>query len=369
MLPVSAGLRDSRQPASAPVARSPRTTPVQLHAMERPEDVGDRERFLSVPGFAMTSTSTIITSQTTSTTAPRRRPWHKLLWVHQPYPDNYVDASFLSQLKRNLHVQQYSFWALSSDSTVIILHASTVMLFVCVFVVIYNLDWDPAWFAATGSTCTLVGYAVWDRCAHSSSAASRAATAKSAALIVSTLLGLSPVLKSLTQSTSSDSIWAISVWLFLLNIFFHDYSAAPARTAPVSASSTPTYAAVPPTTLSTNLAIAAAIVLASRLSTTLSVFSFLLFSIELFGLFPIFSRWLRTYSFLAHLGLTAVFIIVTECGMFRIGGWWAFAVWTAVLVSAAFIAPGWLIALQKYKNEIQGPWDPAKPVLRSGYAL
>ncbi|KAK9236125.1 phosphatidylinositol N-acetylglucosaminyltransferase subunit C [Lipomyces kononenkoae] len=279
-----------------------------------------------------------------------RRPWRKLLWVRQPYPDNYVDASFLSQLKRNLHVQQYSFWALSSDSTVIISHVYSVAILVSVFVAIYKDKYNPAWFASIGSFCTLVGYFAWDGLGKENTT-SRTATAKSAILIVSTLLGLSPVLKSLTQSTSSDSIWAISFWLFLLNVFFHDYSIGSKKTFPP--------------TLSTNLAIAAATVLASRLSTTLSVFSFLLFSIELFGLFPIFSRWLRSYSFVAHLILTSILAVVTEVGMFYIGGWWALGVWSIAILSAVFVAPGWLIALQKYKNEIQGPWDPAKPVLRS----
>ncbi|KAK9463314.1 phosphatidylinositol N-acetylglucosaminyltransferase subunit C [Lipomyces oligophaga] len=282
-------------------------------------------------------------------TLESRKPWRKLLWVHQPYPDNYVDLSFLSQLKRNMHVQQYSFWALSSDSTVIISHVATVVLFACVFIVIYNFDWNPAWFAGSGSICTLIAYFIWVYLGDNSTNIS--ATSKSATLIVSTLLGLSPVLKSLTQSTSSDSIWAISVWLFILNIFFHDYSVGPQKT-------------VPPT-LSTNVAIAAAIVLASRLSTTLSVFGFLLFSIQIFGLFPVFSRWLRSYSFPGHLLLTAFLISITEYGTFLIGGWWALGVWTAAIISAAFLAPGWLIALQKYKNEIQGPWDTAKPVLRS----
>ncbi|KAK9478351.1 phosphatidylinositol N-acetylglucosaminyltransferase subunit C [Lipomyces japonicus] len=277
------------------------------------------------------------------------RPWRKLLWVHQPYPDNYVDASFLSQLKRNLHVQQYSYWALASDSTVIISHLCTVALFVSVFIVIYNFNWEPAWFAWTGSFCALIGYFTWDYFGENST--NRTATAKSSVLIVSTLLGLSPVLKSLTQSTSSDSIWAISFWLFLLNIFFHDYSFGRRQTFPP--------------TLSTNLALAAAIVLASRLSTTLSVFSFILFSIQLFGLFPIFSRWLRAYSFVGHLILTFILVVITEIGMLVIGGSWAIAIWSTVILIAVFVAPGWLIGLQKYKNEIQGPWDPAKPVLRN----
>lgn len=51
----------------------------------------------------------------------------------------------------------------------------------------------------------------------------RLAIAKSAVLIFAALLGLSPILKSLTRSTSSDSIWAGSCWLFVMNLFFFDY--------------------------------------------------------------------------------------------------------------------------------------------------
>ncbi|KAL8947408.1 MAG: hypothetical protein Q9222_006307 [Ikaeria aurantiellina] len=51
----------------------------------------------------------------------------------------------------------------------------------------------------------------------------RLATAKSAVLIYCGLLGLSPILKSLTMSTSKDSIWAISAWLMCINILFFDY--------------------------------------------------------------------------------------------------------------------------------------------------
>ena len=51
----------------------------------------------------------------------------------------------------------------------------------------------------------------------------RLATAKSALLIYCALLGLSPILKSLTKSTTSDSIWALSCWLMCINVFFFDY--------------------------------------------------------------------------------------------------------------------------------------------------
>jgi hypothetical protein len=38
---------------------------------------------------------------------------------------------------------------------------------------------------------------------------------------------LSPILKSLTRSTTSDSIWALSTWLLLMNVAFFDYSGGP----------------------------------------------------------------------------------------------------------------------------------------------
>ncbi|KAB2107414.1 hypothetical protein AG0111_0g3790 [Alternaria gaisen] len=60
--------------------------------------------------------------------------------------------------------------------------------------------------------------------ALSGRAQQRLATAKSALLIYAALLGLSPILKSLTRSTTSDSIWALSTWLLMMNVAFFDYS-------------------------------------------------------------------------------------------------------------------------------------------------
>ncbi|KAL8821094.1 MAG: hypothetical protein Q9223_000819 [Gallowayella weberi] len=51
----------------------------------------------------------------------------------------------------------------------------------------------------------------------------RLETIKSAVLICCVLRGLSPILKSLTLSTSEDSIWALSSILMCINILFFDY--------------------------------------------------------------------------------------------------------------------------------------------------
>ncbi|KAH0844141.1 hypothetical protein AYO21_02104 [Fonsecaea monophora] len=236
----------------------------------------------------------------------------------------------------------------------------------------------------------------------------RLKTLKSASLIYFALLGLSPILKSLTRSTSSDSIWALATWLLIINIFFFDYGSLYLPKKPENApqgpgisNATPTDPAPPqlsnafrappfPSSLSTNAALMASTVLASRLMTTTAVFSLTLFSIQVFGLFPVFRRHLHYKSFKLHLLLTFALVTMSTCGLGLIlsksythtygncGLCWGW-IWHVILrstigfmvggLSTAFVMGGcswWLIGLQRYKNVVIGPWDPAKPVLAGG---
>ncbi|KAA6408251.1 MAG: GPI2-domain-containing protein [Lasallia pustulata] len=266
----------------------------------------------------------------------RKGVWKKLLWVKQPYPDNYTDPpSFLSHLQRNPRLLPYDFWPLVADSTVIVQHICSVAIFLCCFAGIIQQRVSPVAVVNCGSASTLLGYLLWDFWLGREEAAKalhettppppplpstptpgpatptpaapprhptprarprprtpsppapppptpppparppapralsarnqqRLATAKSAVLIYSALLGLSPILKSLTKSTTSDSIWAMSTWLMCINVFFFDYGGGAVG--------------VPfPASLSTNAALMASTVLASRLPSTTHVFSLTLF--------------------------------------------------------------------------------------------
>jgi hypothetical protein len=46
---------------------------------------------------------------------------------------------------------------------------------------------------------------------------------KEVVLFAAILLSLSPIMKTLTEDTSNDTIYALSVCLFFANILFHDY--------------------------------------------------------------------------------------------------------------------------------------------------
>jgi phosphatidylinositol glycan class C protein len=389
------------------------------------------------------------------------------LWVKQSYPDNYTDEeTFLDHLQRNPRLRPYEFWPLVADSTIIVQHVCSVVIFVCCFIAIHQepARVSPQTVVGWATLGTVAGWVVLDYWqsqeeadaaaateAHrgsgendeadkeSSSPASdaasfgmpfkeqhiplaatptgqysiphsrnpslnsvggmsstaqspvvategsnfnsvppsptyggawnaqpstlstrikeRLATIKSAILIYCSLLGLSPILKSLTKSTSSDSIWAISSWLMLLNVMTFDYGAGPEAKFPAP--------------LSTNAALMASTVLASRLPTTTHVFSLTLFSIEVFGLFPVFRRHLRHHSWTGHLWLTTFLVILASGGLsMTISGGGYFMGIVGIVLGGIItglsmgMTSWWLIGLQRYKNEIHGPWDPARPVIR-----
>lgn len=148
------------------------------------------------------------------------------------------------------------------DTTIIVQHLASVAIFCCCFVAIIQGKVSPLSVVGWATLCTVLAWVLWDHWqgqkleanrntaakdsdadadadeasddSHPDSAPAptsryqqRVSTIKSAVLIYAALLGLSPILKSLTKSTTSDSIWAISTWLLMMNVAFFDYSSGP----------------------------------------------------------------------------------------------------------------------------------------------
>ncbi|KAJ3372046.1 hypothetical protein GGF31_002308 [Allomyces arbusculus] len=57
------------------------------------------------------------------------------------------------------------------------------------------------------------------------SARDQTSTAKSVIILVAVVLALSPILKTLTMDTSSDSIWALATLFFICHLLMSDYRA------------------------------------------------------------------------------------------------------------------------------------------------
>lgn len=288
--------------------------------------------------------------------------WKKLLYLAQPYPDNYTDPCFLSQIKRNTTVAKYSYWHLVDHFSLIVLHLATIVLVELTFIGIYDRGWDPVVPVVIAAAGVLVGMVAWDRVTGQKTAlfaqnspkpkVDQWTTLRSALVVVLIVLVLSPVLKSLTRSTSSDSIWALSLILCLFNMLCHDYAMDP-HLAP--------YRPI----LSTNLSLLNALVLASRLSSSLHVFCFVVFAAVINILVPLYDVGIRRRNPASLLHKIVVFVF---CSAVCVATTYLFGpglvlVWLVTMAGIALMLPAYFLWVQQYKNELQGPWDPAKPII------
>lgn len=291
-----------------------------------------------------------------------------MLWKSQPYPDNYVPPEvFLASLQRNAHFRPYTYWPLVFLACTITQHVSVILVFLGTFVRLNEHLLDPRTLIWACIASFLVCYAMWillDRGKRhpnaqksgDSNSKNHLKTLKSSIMVFLTLVSLSPVLRTLTAATSSDSIWALSAVLFLLNTLLADYTATNnAQHGEIHSRLT--------SVLSMNAAISASVVLASRLSTDISVFALILFAVLSFVLYPIMKPRLQGLS----TGLW-LFITAALCGfavyLLAPLSTTVTAICAVVLFSITFVAPMLLVWAQKYKNNIRGPWDVAVPKVR-----
>jgi phosphatidylinositol N-acetylglucosaminyltransferase subunit C len=282
----------------------------------------------------------------------------KILWKRPLHSDSYIPpGSFLSSLRKNPNFHPYTYWHLVSLSLSITQHLATIFIFISVFVRLKERTLDPRLLVWIASTCFILGYVTWEvldclskrpRREH----ADRAKNVKSSILIFLSLMSLSPVLRTLTAATSSDSIWALSASLFILNAVLADYSSSVTPNGPVNERLT--------SVLSMNAAISSSVVLASRLPDDLAVFALILFSVQALALFPILRRRLQTCPVAFRAALTwclSLAAIILTMPLSRSVTW----LYTLVLFFVSLAAPAVLVWAQKYKNEIRGPWDVAVP--------
>ncbi|KAJ2826745.1 glycosylphosphatidylinositol anchor biosynthesis, partial [Coemansia erecta] len=73
-----------------------------------------------------------------TTSAQHRRPWRKLLYIPQDYPDDYVDNTFLMELQKNANVRMYNYSTVVMQTTVVTQHISSIAVFIAVFINLYR---------------------------------------------------------------------------------------------------------------------------------------------------------------------------------------------------------------------------------------
>jgi phosphatidylinositol N-acetylglucosaminyltransferase subunit C len=243
----------------------------------------------------------------------QRMKWQRHLHSNQPYPDNYVDSSFLAHLVKTTEAEQpASVLQVALESAVLVEQISATILFLCCYGLL--LHSGRPFFAyiafADAACCLLLAGAISivrllpnRPDVQSSSITARTSVQWAQAIrfccvVLVSLLALSPILKTLTQSYCNDSLWTLTGLLLLIHLITHDYSLQPGPRKV-------------PGILSMNAAMSASILLASRLSSATHAFACISIAVQIFALLPIFRDHIRFHSELAHGILTFTTILMT----------------------------------------------------------
>ena len=261
-----------------------------------------------------------------------KNQWSKVLYINNGLADNYTDAKFLNELEHNLHFKPVDSWSACLASTRISTQINVVVIFWICFFMLKNKS--PYWEVIYGSLAALIvtAYVV------AQGVGDLPNVLKNLLPILAIGYCCTPMLKTLTDTISTDSIYAICVMLMLVHLSFHQYEEDGVYASPY---------------LSLNAAVCAAICLASRLQDTTYAFLLLTLAVAAFALFPELYEALN-YTLVAFVVTT----IIAMAFILSISVTYAILLFTTlVLVNIVF--PLSFVWAQKYKDNLHGPWDEA----------
>jgi len=273
--------------------------------------------------------------------------WRKVLYEKQGVPDNYVDKSFLEELQTNLNVKTYTKLYAIRETGVVTQEICSVVTFIVTFIYLENDFLQPLYLFVGSSLTVLVLYFTFKLIifggVNNSNGKHRTwiDDTKSAAFFLLFGFGLSPILKTLMDTVSTDTIYAMASFMMLIHLICHDYG----LTSPIVSSS-----------ISLNAAIFATVCLASRLATVEGAFVLLTLSVKAFALYPVFRQHLQVSK--TNFLLTAVMLLIALVSLYSVSIT-AALLFLSVIIFVNLICPLWFVNWQSYKENIHGPWDEA----------
>ncbi|PFH32562.1 phosphatidylinositol n-acetylglucosaminyltransferase [Besnoitia besnoiti] len=283
--------------------------------------------------------------------SPSPPPWEKVLWRRQAYPDNYVDESFLDSLICNANMRAYVYADLCRATAAVTQHVSLIVAFTVFYIMFEKKRVSVAWLFAVDFALLFLGFTL--RFFADDDLHKLCRGLWSAVVGLGCLRILAPILRTLTQAFSEDTVVCLSVVCLLVHAALTDYSYIYRNPGKVDESLR--------RAMSINAALLANVVLASRLSSSTEVFAVLIFGIEIFALSPVLRRilWQRHPWAFVHV-LTPALILSTALIMVQEAPASVILLFLLSMVFITFVGPYWLISSQKYKHEIRGPWDVAE---------
>ncbi|XP_062857365.1 phosphatidylinositol N-acetylglucosaminyltransferase subunit C [Trichomycterus rosablanca] len=269
--------------------------------------------------------------------------WRKVLYERQPFPDNYVDRRFLEELRRNIRVRHYRYWSVVREAGLVSQQLSCVALFLTLWSYMDGGYVSASTLLWCGLGCSVLGYTLHEALGIGNKGKrTRCADLQSAAIFLAFTFGFSPVLKTLTESVSTDTVYAMTAVMLMAHLVSFPY------TQPSLSGS-----------LSLNAALFASVCLASRLPGTLHTFAMMCCALLIFALWPCLLQRLRLkaeWTFPCAAGLVCVGGVVGVGTLWPVGA----LLLLGALVVLTLVCPLLLVRLQRHKDNIHGPWDEAE---------
>ncbi|PQP91593.1 putative phosphatidylinositol N-acetylglucosaminyltransferase subunit C [Prunus yedoensis var. nudiflora] len=287
--------------------------------------------------------------------SPTRPRWRKVAYggMQPGFDDNHTDDSFLEDMVMNANV-------VKRDILKVMLDSVSISQYLCI-VALVGLVWTYTLRSILNENSLLLldvtllglGFLVLLLTKEMLSFNLFFRYLLNISFFISGLYVLAPIYQTLTTSISSNSIWAVTVSLLVLHLFLHDYYGSTVR-AP-GALHNPTLTSC----ISLNASVVASVFIASCLRSRLLVFAIMLFSLQVFLFAPLVTYCIKKYSFRLHLWFSFGLMIATLAFVYTLH-LLLFVMLLGLLIFVTVVCPYWLIRMQEYKFEINGPWDEAK---------
>jgi phosphatidylinositol glycan class C protein len=281
----------------------------------------------------------------------RKEPWQRILWKQQEYADNYVDETFLSTLITNANAKMPEYLSTSLATVSISQRLSVVVILVTTFFKTLHSEisfktlilWDLILvLAGLFVTLLLQEHITRRQCWEFS-----VKQANLLMLFAGILYFVSPVLQTLTAAYSEDTIWALTILLGTLHVVTHDFTWLNDIQSADSQHDG---------SISLNTGVFAAVLLASRLACPRAVFAFMFLAFEAFVGLPLLAKRINVASPRLHIAFSALLTVVAVELLRRVSKV-VMAVYVCGIAFMTLLCPLWLMWVQRFKNEMQGPWD------------
>lgn len=302
----------------------------------------------------------------TSNEPDRAASWDRVLYRKQAFPDNHTDDTFLSGLVLNGRITPRVLSEVMLDATtvsqqlaVVALKSTAVAHLLSGRVTARDLVAIDAALLATGALAVAA--------MHGPARAVRRCARVGPAMLAA-ILALTPLFQTMTAAISDDTAVATAVCSLALHLLTHDYASINSSSARLGSF------------VSLGAAMFASAMLTSRippapdarspLEPNAAVFADMTLAVALFVLLPSLRREARRRgkrTAVRHVLATTCLHGAAMTSVFALRGIGDGNVKTLAVgyVAAVFgivvVCPAWLVRMMGFKEQINGPWDEAKP--------